>query len=382
MNILHIYKDYFPVLGGIENHIRVLAEASAARGQQVTVLVTSLDRRTQIETLNGVSVIKTGRWLNISSAPISPAMFGWARRLGRLADIVHLHSPYPPGETLHLFSGSRAQTVITYHSDIVRQKTLRRVYRPLLWRVLARADRIIATSPRYIDTSPFLQRFRDKCTVAPLGVDLNRFAAADPARVASIRNQLTNQPTRHVILSVGKLRHYKGFDTLIEALPDLLDARLVIVGSGPLEDTLRECATLCSVADRVTFAGEVPDADLPAYYHAADLFVLPANARAEAFGAVLVEAMAAGLACVTTEVGTGTSWVVQDGVTGLVVPPRDPALLAQAIRSLLANADRRRQMGQAGIARARAQFDEQAMIERVHAVYTGVRGGGKQVAGK
>src|SRR5512142_3096074 len=156
MNILHIYKDYYPVLGGIENHVRVLAEAGVARGHEVTVLVTSRDRHTRREEFNGVKLIKTSRWINISSAPISPAMFFQARKLGRAADIIHLHFPYPLGEMACLFSGSHAKTVITYHSDIVRQKTLRTLYRPFLWRILRHADQLIATSGRYLDTSPYL----------------------------------------------------------------------------------------------------------------------------------------------------------------------------------------------------------------------------------
>lgn len=377
MNLLYIYKDYYPILGGIENHVRALAEGSAARGHAVTVLVTSRDRRTRVETLNGVRLIKAARWINVSSTPISPAMFGWARSLGQAADIVHLHFPYPPGEIAHLLIRSRVKTVLSYHSDIVRQKNLLRVYRPLMWRLLRRADRLIATSPSYIDTSPVLGRLRDKCIVVPLGIDVDRFSAADPARVSALRTQLFNQPPQHphpstpphLLLSVGKLRYYKGLDTLIQALPDLPAARCVIAGTGPMEAEWRRLAASLNVADRVAFVGDVPDTDLPAYYHAADLYVLPANARAEAFGIALVEAMAAGLPCITTEVGSGTSWVVQDGTTGCVVPPRDPGALAQAIASLLGDADRRRRMGQAAADRARAEFDEQVMIDRVLGVY-------------
>ena len=115
--------------------MRVLAEAGVERGHDVTVLVTSLDRHTQRTELNGVKLIKTSRWINVSSAPISPPMFFEARTIGRTADIVHLHFPYPLGEMAHLFSGSARQNVITYHSDIVRQKTLRTVYQPFLWRI-------------------------------------------------------------------------------------------------------------------------------------------------------------------------------------------------------------------------------------------------------
>jgi glycosyltransferase involved in cell wall biosynthesis len=369
MHILHIYKDYYPVLGGIENHVRVLAEAGAARGHTISVLVTSLDRNASLENMNGVELIKTPRWINISSTPISPALFGRARAIGREADIVHLHFPYPLGELAHLYSGSRAKTIITYHSDIVRQRLLRSFYRPWLWRILRRADRIIATSGRYLDTSLYISRFKDKSVVIPLGTQVELFAQADPDKTAELRRRLIQHSTEQLLLSVGRLRYYKGFGDLIQALPSIPNARYVIVGSGPMQTEWERLARSVGVSDRVVFAAEVPDAELPLYYAAADLFVLPANARAEAFGTVIVEAMAAGRAVVTTEVGTGTSWVNRAGETGLVVPPHDPAALAAAINRLLTDPDQRRAMGQAAQARARAEFTIEQMIERVFDVY-------------
>ncbi len=377
MRILHIYKDYFPVLGGIENHIRVLAEAGVQRGHQVTVLVTSLDRSRHVETLNGVKLIKTPRWINISSAPISPAMFRWAPQIGRDVDIVHLHFPYPLGELAQLFSGSRAKTIITYHSDIVRQKTLRTIYQPFLWRILRKADRIIATSDRYRDTSPFISRFTEKCVTIPLGSDIDQFAKVDPQKVFALRQQIIQSLNLSfaplLLLSVGRLRYYKGLDDLIRALPSIPNAIYVIVGSGPLQAEWQQLARSVGVADRVVFAGEVDDQELPRYYAASDLFVLPANARAEAFGTVIVEAMAAGRAVVTTEIGTGTSWINSDGQTGLVVPPHDPNALAIAINSLFNDPDRRSAMGLAAQARAQTEFTVAQMIDRVYAVYESLR---------
>jgi rhamnosyl/mannosyltransferase len=375
MNILHIYKDYYPVLGGIENHVRVLAEAGAARGHDVTVLVTSPDRHTRREELNGVQVIKTSRWINISSAPLSPALFFEARKLGRTADIIHLHFPYPPGEMARLFISSRAKTIITYHSDIVRQKLLRAVYQPWLWRILRKADRIVATSGRYIDTSPYLSQFKSKCSIIPLGTDVARYAQVKPEIVADLRSNLllygtkAQEKPQFVLLSVGRLRYYKGLDDLIRALPQIPDARCVIVGDGPLSAEWQQLARSVGVADRVFFAGEVSDLELPYYYAACDLFVLPANARAEAFGTVIVEALAAGKPVISTEVGTGTSWVNVHGQTGLVVPPRDPAALAAAINQLLGDDQLRDQMGHAAQARANEEFAVERMIDRVYAEY-------------
>jgi len=375
MNILHIYKDYYPVLGGIENHVRVLAEAGAARGHSITVLITSRNWHTRREELNGVKLIKTSRWINVSSAPISPAMFFEARKLGRAADIIHLHFPYPPGEMARLLSGSRAKTIITYHSDIVRQKLLRTVYQPFLWRILRQADRIIATSGRYIDTSPYLSPFKSKCSIIPLGTDVAQYTQVKPQTVADLRSSLllygstSRETPQFILLSVGRLRYYKGLDDLIRALPQISNAKYVIVGDGPLYDEWKQLARSMGVADRVFFAGEVSDLELPYYYAACDLFVLPANARAEAFGTVIVEALAAGKPVVSTEVGTGTSWVNIHGQTGLVVPPQDPSALAAAINRLLNDEQLREQMGHAAQARASEEFTVERMIDRVYAEY-------------
>jgi rhamnosyl/mannosyltransferase len=359
MKILHLYKDYFPVLGGIENYIKVLAEAQVVDGHEVTVLACAPGRTTQVESLNRVKVFKAGRWGTAASMPIS---LDQPRLLARQKpDIVHVHSPYPLGETANWLLKPGRATVITHHSDVVRQKGWLRLYGPLLRRVLPAADRIIATSPRYIETSPWLKSLQDQCVVVPLGVDLNRFRPIDrPAN------------PRPVLLAVGRLRYYKGLDTLLNALPDLPEVDLKIVGDGPLMAEWQALSESLRLADRVHFVGSVADEDLPAWYQKADIFVLPANARSEAFGNVLLEAMATGLPCVTTEVGTGTSWVVQEGVTGRVVAPRDPTALAAAIRSLLDDPERRQRFGHTGLTRAREVFSTARLVEQVMAVYEAV----------
>jgi glycosyltransferase involved in cell wall biosynthesis len=280
-------------------------------------------------------------------------------------DVVHIQSPYPLGEAANWLLGRARATVISYQSDVVRQQRALRFYGPILRRVLRASDAIIASTPRYIETSPWLRPVREKCVVVPLGVDTTRFV---PPAVRPT-DQLTHPP---LLLFVGRLRYYKGLDTLLQTLPAVPGVRLRVVGDGPMRDELERLAGGLNLRDRVTFVGDVPDEDLPGCYRAADLFVLPANARAEAFGTVLLEAMASGLPCITTEVGTGTSWVVQDGVTGLVVPPRDPQALAEALRSLVEDHGRRAAMGRAARVRVEAEFTTERMIARVQAVYEDV----------
>ncbi|MBI5032961.1 MAG: glycosyltransferase [Chloroflexi bacterium] len=359
MEILHIYKDYFPVLGGIENHIKLLAETQAARGHNVSVLVASRDNHTHIETLNGVRVIFAARNATLSSAPISLAMFDLIRR--ETPDVAHLHFPYPVGEVANHFFGHARRTVLTYHSDIIRQKYLRVLYRPLMHRILARVDCILTTSPNYIASSPVLARWKDKCVVVPLGIDPRPFECA----VAAPRDD--QSPVR--LLFVGKLRYYKGLNYLLQAMREISNAQLVIVGEGPEGEMLRALARQLGVEERVVFAGEVSDEELPTQYAASDIFVLPASERSEAFGIVQLEAMAAGKPVVCTEVGTGTSFVNVDGETGYVVPARDAHALAAAINRLIDHPDLCARMGAAGRTRVRQEFTLDKMIERVMKVY-------------
>lgn len=357
MRILHVYKDYHPILGGIENHIKTLAEAQAAAGHDVTVLVTNPGRQMAQGEINGVRLVRAWRLATVASTPISPMFPLLLAR--QQPDVTHLHFPYPVGEVSQWLVGGERPYVITYHSDVVKQQAILRLYKPLLERVLAGAAAIIASSRNYVQSSPFLRPLAAKCTPIPFAVDCERFRAAEPLLPPA------EQPT---LLFIGRHRYYKGIDDLIRAMVDL-PARLIIGGDGPQRPTWEALAKELDLLDQIQFVGNVPDADLPRFYASGDVFVLPANARAEAFGKVLQEAMAAGLPCVTTELGTGTSYVVQHEKTGLVVPPGQPQALAAAIQRLLADPERRRQLGAAGQERACKEFTLVQMVEGVTAVY-------------
>ncbi|MGQ0603950.1 MAG: glycosyltransferase [Anaerolineales bacterium] len=358
MHILHLYKDYFPVLGGIENHVRALAEAQVRRGHTVTVLVTSPTRHTRRETLNGVQVIKAARLATIASTPLSVALPLILRDLR--PDITHVQSPYPVAELACLLGGPRPY-VVSHQADVSRpaQRLIMLAYGPLFQRFLREAARVLVTSPGFARTSPHLRAVQDRLALAPLGVDENRFTPA---------TQTTTRP--FTMLFVGVLRHYKGVDDLLRAFKLLtVEARLIIAGEGQLQKPLEVMARDFGLADRVTFAGRVPDDSLPGLYRSGDVLVLPSLNRAESFGTVLVEAMLSGLPCLTTKVGSGTSYVVQHDVTGFVVPPHSPAALADALTQLQRDPALRARLGAAGRERARREFTVERMVERVEAVY-------------
>jgi rhamnosyl/mannosyltransferase len=366
MHVLHIYKDYWPVLGGIENHVRLLAEGLAQRGHRVTVLTVGQERRGMERMLGGVRVIYAGRLATVSSAPLSPTLPLLLAR--ERPDLVHLHLPDPTGDIAQTIA-RRAPLVITYHSDIVRQRRMLAFYGPLLRRTLRRADRIVATSPNYVRSSPFLAPLASRCRVIPYGIALDRFTTADPARVADLRTRFPGP----CVLFVGQLRYYKGVEVLLRALAQLPSVRAVLVGG---EASVRRAELLAlaqqlGIAERIHLAGEQAE-HLPAYYHAADLLVLPSVERSEAFGIVQIEAQAAGLPIIATELGTGTSFVTEHGATGFIVPPRDPAALARAIRVILANPALAHRLGAAGKQRAQGEFRAEVMVERHEQVYEDV----------
>jgi rhamnosyl/mannosyltransferase len=254
--------------------------------------------------------------------------------------------------------------VVTHHSDIVRQSNLRRTFEPIFRRVMSRADAIIVTSQSYLDTSEELRPYRGKCVVIPYGIEPVPVHGVDRARVAELR-------ARHgqrVILGVGRLIYYKGFDTLIEAMQSV-DGTLVLVGDGPLRAQLERKAASIGVAERVAFVGEVHNKEMAPYYAAADIFAFPSVARSEAFGIVQLEAMLAGLPVVNTKLDSGVPDVSVDGLTGITVAPGDPRVLADALRSLLSNPGLRQRYGEAGRKRVEERFSANSMATQTMRLY-------------
>ncbi len=369
MRVLLLYKDYHPVLGGIENNIRLLAQGLRAEGVDARVLVTNTGPNTVHQTIDGVTVTKTGRQAHILSTPISFPYFSALPREAEEADLVHLHAPYPPAELAQLLLGRKKPFVITYHSDIVRQKLSGKLYAPLLHLVLQRAALIAVSSPAYVESSPFLRRIRHKCRLVHFGIDLGQFAKTRQIQASAqrLRSRFGDRP---LLLFIGRLRHYKGADVLIRAMGGVDGAHLLIVGDGPMRRDLQELAATQQLTDRITFLGECTEPETLAARYAAQIFLLPSTNRAEALGIVQLEAMACGLPVICTELGTGTSYVNRHEETGLVVPPNDFRALSTAINQLLADADLRTQMGAAGRKRVQDEFALPMMIRNTVSFYT------------
>jgi rhamnosyl/mannosyltransferase len=362
LKVLHVYKDYYPVIGGIENHLKMVAEGQAKAGLKVTVIVNSLNLKTKMERINGVKVIKVGRLATLASSPIGPKIFSYIRKFK--SDITHLHFPNPVGEIANLVLGKGKKTVLTYHSDIVKQKTLLKFYHPLLLKILKKVDKIIATSPDYIESSFYLKRFKDKCVQIPLGIDCSLFKPEN----SYIDQKIEKRYGKEYILFVGKLRYYKGLEYLIQAMKDI-PARLLIVGDGLIEESLKNLAKKNNLIKKIFFLGNVEEKILPSLYRLSNFLVLPSTKRSEAFGIVQLEAMACGKPVICTELGTGTSYVNQHEKTGLIIPPGDLKALIQAMNRLLNNRKEREIMGKTARIRVEENFSFEYMLKKIINLY-------------
>jgi rhamnosyl/mannosyltransferase len=360
MRILHLGKYYDPYKGGIETHLSMLCRG-LLESHEVEVLVCNTGRRTVHETVGGVRVTRAGAWARAFSTHLSPALV--IELSSRSYDVLHLHTPNPMGMLAYMIARKPRDhyLVVSHHSDVVRQVRMRRWLEPLFSRVMCRADVILAASPSYAATSRELAPHRDRVRVIPYGIDLDPYLSPDCAGATS---ELRARFGQRVVLGVGRLIYYKGFEVLLDAIAHI-NAHLVIVGDGPLRQSLERRAGELGIAQRVTFAGEVHQKDMPAWYRAADVFAFPSVARSEAFGLVQLEAMASGIAVVNTRLDSGVPYVSLDGETGLTVPPLNPNALAEALETLLSDAALRARLGASGRERAAAMFSKQKML-RAH----------------
>ncbi len=368
MRVLHAAKFYPPVCGGMETVVRDLAEGTAAEWD-VTVLAAHDQRGTVDERLGGVRVVRVSSLGARHSVPICPLlpMHLWRSR----ADCVVLHEPNPiAGSALFLRTPS-PRLVIWHHSDLVRPSWAPQTYGRLQAALYRRADCVIVSSPNLAAASLVVHQAR-RVAIVPFGIPIARYRRDDAgarAAAAAIRQSIPGPR----VLFVGRLVYYKGVHVLIDAMA-ACRGTLMIAGEGPLEPQLRQQVAARGLTDRVVFLGHVSDGDLPAYYQAADLFVLPSIAKTEAFGVVQLEAMAAGRAVVSTNLPTGVPWVNQDGVSGLVVPPGDADALAAALLRLLDDEALRARLSRNAASRAEATFSRQRMIDRFrHVIETIVR---------
>ncbi|MCA8374206.1 glycosyltransferase [Burkholderia multivorans] len=372
MNVLHVYRTYFPdPPGGLQEAIRQIALATRMRGVDARIFTLSPTPEPQrIDFQEGV-VVRARSWAAPASCDIGGLRaLSLFREMVEWADVLHFHFPWPYADLLNLLGGGKRPSVMTYHSDIVRQKWLGVVYGPLMRWMLGSMDAVVATSPTYAATSPILKACvrPERLYTIPLGIGDYRETSLSIEDDAILdRLGLNGQP---FFLALGVLRYYKGLHTLIEAAAHI-NARIVIAGSGPEHGNLVALAERLAVRN-VIFAGQVSEGEKIALLRSCRAMVLPSHLRAEAFGMVLVEAEMFGKPMVCCEVGSGTSYVNEHGTTGLVVEPERPDALADAMQMLLDDDALANRMGNAARARYEAMFSGSALGDAYCQLYRGV----------
>jgi glycosyltransferase involved in cell wall biosynthesis len=349
----------------METVLRDLAEGLVASGDDVTVLCAAAEGPAGVETNAGVSVVRSRSLGKLLSQPLTPFLPLTLHRLQTDFDVVHLHMPNPLAEAAAVSLPARARLVVTYHSDVIRQKVFKPLYGPVRDAILTRSRRIIVPTENHIRFSEVLPRFGDKCDVVPFGISGRRYELSDEDRriAAGLR-----QRYGRFILFVGRLVYYKGITDLIQAMRTV-DGTLVIAGDGPLRGSVEEAIRTNGLESRVAMLGAVPQPVLNAHLEACEVLVLPSALRAEGFGMALLEGMLFGKPLVTTRLRSGVRAVNVDGETGLQVEPNDPVALAAALNRLLSEDALRAAFGAAARKRVREVFSLDAMVRGYRDVY-------------
>jgi rhamnosyl/mannosyltransferase len=353
MRVLHFFKTYLPdSFTGVERVIHAIAQSTAEHGIVSDVLSLSPKPSPAPIPVDGHLSHQSRQDAYVASTGLSASVFRDFRRLAAQADLVHYHFPWPMMDLVHLGVRHGKPSVVTYHSDVVKQQGLLRLYRPLMHRFLDSVDAIVATSPNYRESSPVLARYGEKLRTIPIGIGPD--VAVDDN---SLLTRTAQMPTRF-FLFLGAMRYYKGLPFLLEAAR-VSGLPVVLAGSGDPGET----------PANVTVLGEVTEAEKQALLEACTVFVFPSHLRSEAFGVALLEAARAGKPMISCEIGTGTSYVNENGVTGLTIPPADPKALAAAMQALWSDSPRREQMGLAARDRYKKLFTAKRMGDSYAALY-------------
>jgi O-antigen biosynthesis rhamnosyltransferase len=329
MKVLHVYKSYYPFsTGGVEKHIHSLLDSLAGMGVETALITTKPDQPFTQQIENQTQVYYFPANLDLASCPVSFSLLKNFSKIAQNFDILHYHFPWPFADLTQLFS-PRKPVVVTYHSDIVRQKWLNKLYIPIRQLFLKRADAIIASSDNYLNSSPVLNEYRQKVTVIPFGLEASQYPQPTVEEMTNWRERVGQD----FFLFVGVLRYYKGLDFLLEAVRNT-NIQVVIAGAGPEESRLKQIKADHKM-DNVIFTGYISDKDKAALYHLCRASVAPSHLRTEAFCFSLLESLIYGKPAISTELNTGTSFVNQHHVSGLVVPPANPEKLRAAMQLLL-----------------------------------------------
>ena len=374
MKVLHVYRTYFPdTQGGAEEVVRQICRNTKSLGVESRVFYPSSNPEPAVIDSEEALLVRVKKNFEIASCGFCLGGFGEFRKQVEWADIVHYHFPWPFADIMNMVSRVDRPTLVTYHSDIVRQQWLGSLYEPLMNKFLGSMNQIVATSRNYANSSNVLESHRDRVSVVPIGIDESSYPTPSQNDLDGVEETYG----RDFFLFIGVWRYYKGLQFLLDALKDK-PYRAVIVGSGPEERHIRKMVDKLEL-ENVSMPGYVNDVTKVSLLSLCRAFVLPSHLRSEAFGVTLLESAMLGKPMISTEVGTGTSYINKDMETGCVVKPGDPEALATAMDFLYNRPDESARMGANARIRFEASFTGELMGKNYAAIYQSLRNESNQV---
>ena len=366
--ILHIPNYYPPHIGGIEGVCYSIITALPEFEHRVICF--NDQKQTVKELYEGIEITRCGVWKKLFSQSVSFSFYKELKLIFETfnPDIVHFHTPNPLSSVyLLLLLPKKTKLLVHWHSDIIEQDFLYLFFHPIEKVLLKRANKILITSPSYIEGSKALSPWRNKTAVIPNTVDIKRWEkrAGDDEAGEMIKNRYEK---RKIIFTCGRHVPYKGLKYLIDAAPLILnDAVIVIAGKGPLTDELKKQA---ASLPNIYFTGRLSDDELRRYLYASDIYAFPSVTRNEAFGIALAEAMYCGLPAVTFTIPfSGVNWLCLNNETGLESENGNAQALAEAINRLLTDDELRKKLSENAVRRIKANFTIDAIKEDLIKMY-------------
>lgn len=369
MKVLQLGK-FFPIRGGVEKVMYDLMLGLSEREVFCDMLCASTEDHPpcEIQINSHAKLIIVPTQIKLAATMLAPAMINKLRSVASQYDIIHIHHPDPMAALALFFSGYKGKVVLHWHSDILKQKNLLKVYKPLQSWLIRRANIIVGTTPVYVEQSPFLQKVKNKLDFIPIGVN------PIVADIDLVENILVKNKNKFVVFSLGRLVEYKGYEFLIKSAQFLdNNYKIIIGGKGPLQDSLQNLVNELKVQDRVELIGFVSDEEAYAYFKACNTFVLSSILKTEAFAIVQIEAMSCAKPIISTAIeGSGVSWVNENEVSGLVVPICDEKSIAEAIKCLKVDSDYYNQLAQNSFNRYESLFTRDFMINKCFLLYKNI----------
>ncbi len=366
MKILQVGK-FYPIRGGVEKVMYDLMLGLSEREIHCDMLCASTENFPEkdivINQYAKLFVVSTQ--IKVAATMLAPKMITKLRRIANQYDIIHIHHPDPMASLSLFLAGFKGKVVLHWHSDILKQKTLLKLYKPLQDWLIKRADLIVGTSPIYVKESQFLTQVQEKIAHIPIGVQP---LLADSTKANMIRGRFAG---KKLLFALGRLVEYKGYPFLIEAMKGLDDSyHLLIGGIGPLREELENQVKALNLQDKITFLGFIPDEDVPNYFKACHIFCLSSTIKTEAFAIVQIEAMSLGKPVISTRIpGSGVSWVNEHEVSGLTVPIENADDFRNAIFRLGENKEFYDRLSKGASERFKQNFTLDKMIDKTISIY-------------